>query len=94
MLPELRRKSVLDLGYGYGWFCRRAANAGAARVLGADVSEKMLKQACSMGSQVAVSYARIDLEQLAVAPASYALIYCSLAFHYIEGFDALLATIR
>lgn len=94
MLPDLRGKSVLDLGCGYGWFCRWAAEQGAARVLGVDVSEKMLAQANAMGTHAAVSYARLDLEQLALPPASYDLIYSSLAFHYIEGFDALLAAIR
>ena len=94
MLPELQGKSVLDLGCGYGWFCRWAADAGAARVLGVDVSEKMLAQARGMGSHAEVDYARIDLEQLALPHASYDLIYSSLAFHYIEGFDAMLATIR
>src|SRR5579863_6485926 len=45
LLPELSGRSVLDLGCGYGWFCRWARNAGAARVLGFDVSEKMLARA-------------------------------------------------
>ncbi|QKY03163.1 methyltransferase domain-containing protein [Janthinobacterium lividum] len=94
MLPEIQGKSVLDLGCGYGWFCRWAADAGAAQVLGVDVSEKMLAQACSMGEHAAVSYARLDLEQLALPPTSYDLVYSSLAFHYIEDFTTLLAAIR
>lgn len=94
MLPELQGKSVLDLGCGYGWFCRWAAEAGAARVLGVDVSEKMLAQARSMGEHAAVEYARLDLEQRDLPPASYDLVYSSLAFHYIEGYTTLLAAIR
>ncbi|MGK5040311.1 class I SAM-dependent methyltransferase [Janthinobacterium sp. GB1R12] len=94
MLPALHDKNVLDLGCGYGWFCRWAAEQGAARVLGVDVSEKMLAQASGMGEQTTVSYARLDLEQLAVAPAAYDLVYSSLAFHYIDNFAALLAAIR
>ena len=94
MLPALPGKSVLDLGCGYGWFCRWSAETGAARVLGVDVSEKMLAQARSMGEYAAVDYARLDMEQLALPPASYDLVYSSLAFHYIAGFDALLAAIR
>ena len=94
MLPELPGKSVLDLGCGYGWFCRWAAETGAARVLGVDVSKKMLAQAACMGEHAAVEYARLDLEQLALPPASYDLVYSSLAFHYIEGYTNLLAAIR
>ena len=93
MLPALQGKNVLDLGCGYGWFCRWASEQGAARVLGVDVSEKMLAQARSMGNQETVEYARLDLEQLALPPATYDLVYSSLAFHYIEQFDALLAAI-
>lgn len=94
LLPELQGKSVLDLGCGYGWFCRWAAEAGAMQVLGVDVSEKMLAQARGMGEHPAVRYARMDLERLAVAPAAYDLVYSSLAFHYIEQFATLLAAIR
>ena len=94
MLPDLQGKSVLDLGCGYGWFCRWAAEQGAQRVLGVDVSEKMLAQASGMGEHAALSYARLDLEQLALPPASHDLVYSSLAFHYIEDFAALLAAIR
>lgn len=93
MLPALQGTNVLDLGCGYGWFCRWASEQGAARVLGVDVSEKMLAQARSMGNQETVEYARLDLEQLALPPAAYDLVYSSLAFHYIEQFDALLAAI-
>lgn len=94
MLPTLQGQRVLDLGCGYGWFCRWAADAGASQVLGVDVSEKMLAQASVMGQHGAVSYARIDLGQLALPPAAYDLVYSSLAFHYIEDFATLLAAIR
>jgi 2-polyprenyl-3-methyl-5-hydroxy-6-metoxy-1,4-benzoquinol methylase len=37
---------VLDLGCGFGWFCRWARDeGGAALVHGVDVSENMLKRA-------------------------------------------------
>jgi 2-polyprenyl-3-methyl-5-hydroxy-6-metoxy-1,4-benzoquinol methylase len=78
-------KHVLDLGCGYGWFCRWAAQAGAARVLGVDVSAKMLAQAGGMGEHPAIGYARMDLEQLTVAPAAYDLVYSSLAFTTSNG---------
>lgn len=94
MLPDVQGKQVLDLGCGYGWFCRWAAQAGATRVLGVDVSEKMLAQARRMGHHAAVEYSRLDLEQLALPPASYDLVYSSLAFHYIKGYTTLLAAIR
>jgi SAM-dependent methyltransferase len=42
MLPDMRGLRVVDLGCGFGWFCRWAREAGASRVLGMDLSEKML----------------------------------------------------
>ena len=39
---------VLDLGCGMGWFCRWAAENGAASVLGIDLSSNMLDRAHAM----------------------------------------------
>jgi hypothetical protein len=33
MLPDATGKRVVDLGCGFGWFCRWAREAGAASVL-------------------------------------------------------------
>jgi SAM-dependent methyltransferase len=41
LLPDISGARVLDLGCGFGWFCRWARAHGAASVLGIDVSEKM-----------------------------------------------------
>lgn len=48
ILPDLQGKKVVDLGCGYGWFCRSAREQGAAQVLGMDFSEKMLGKAKEM----------------------------------------------
>ncbi|HEY1299762.1 MAG TPA: class I SAM-dependent methyltransferase, partial [Stellaceae bacterium] len=45
LLPDLSGASVLDLGCGFGWFCRWARQQGAARVLGIDISRRMLERA-------------------------------------------------
>ena len=41
LFPPLEGKHVLDLGCGYGWHCKFAAESGAMRVLGIDLSRKM-----------------------------------------------------
>lgn len=33
ILPDLQGKKVVNLGCGYGWFCRSAREQGAAQVL-------------------------------------------------------------
>ena len=94
LLPDLRGLRVLDLGCGFGWFCRWARQAGAARVLVIDVSEKMLARARATEPDAAVEYTRADLERLELAPTSFDLAYSSLALHYIKDLDRLLAGVH
>ena len=94
LLPDLKGRSVVDLGCGFGWFCRWARQQGAARVLGIDVSEKMLARARATDPDDAITYARVDMEVLALPAASFDLAYSSLALHYIVGLDRLVATVH
>lgn len=94
LLPELRGRAVLDLGCGFGWFCRWARAAGARRVLGIDVSEKMLGEARARTSDAAITYRRADLEAVALHEACFDLAYSSLVLHYIEDLPGLLARVR
>ena len=94
LLPSLQGKSVVDLGCGFGWFCRWAREHGAGHVLGIDVSEKMLARARAMTSDEKIAYWRADLESLDLAQASFELIYSSLAFHYISDLPRLFRTIH
>jgi SAM-dependent methyltransferase len=91
LLPDLRGLDVVDLGCGYGWFCRWARQNGAARVAGVDVSERMLARARAMTDDPAITYIRADLEDLDLPVESYGLAYSSLAFHYLEDLEGLLA---
>ncbi|MBV8492354.1 MAG: class I SAM-dependent methyltransferase [Alphaproteobacteria bacterium] len=94
MLPELRGRRVLDLGCGYGWFCRWAREQGAAQVLGIDVSEKMLARARADTKDGAISYRLADMEELDLSPGSFELVYSSLALHYVENLDRLMAQVH
>jgi SAM-dependent methyltransferase len=93
LLPDLKGKRVVDLGCGFGWFCRFAWEEGAASVLGFDVSENMLARARAT-SDPAIGYARADLEVLELPEASFDLVYSSLAFHYLKDLEALLARVH
>lgn len=93
LLPPLAGKSVIDLGCGYGWFCRRAKEQGAARVTGFDLSEKMLAKAVSMTADPDITWLRADLETLSLPAGQSDVIYSSLALHYIRDIPALFATL-
>jgi SAM-dependent methyltransferase len=94
LLPDLRGLRVVDLGCGFGWFCRWARERGAARVLGLDVSANMLARARADTADPAIVYRQEDLERLALPAASFDLAYSSLALHYIEQLEPLLATVH
>jgi SAM-dependent methyltransferase len=94
MLPAIDGISVVDLGCGFGWFCRWARQHGAAQVLGLDVSEKMLARARSESPDPAIDYAIADLERLDLPAGSFGLAYSSLALHYIDGLERLLDTVH
>lgn len=93
LLPELRGRAVLDLGCGFGWFCRWAREQGAGRVHGVDVSANMLARAASATEDQSITYARVDLEQIELPRRSFDLVYSSLALHYIEKLDRLLSQV-
>lgn len=94
LLPDLHGLRVVDLGCGFGWFCRWAREQGARSVLGLDVSESMLAQAKANTADAGITYARSDLEVLDLPAASIDLAFSSLALHYVEGLDRLLATVH
>jgi SAM-dependent methyltransferase len=94
LLPDLQGLKVLDLGCGFGWFCRWAREQGAARVLGIDVSEKMLARARAAGPDAATAYVRADMDRLELAPGSCDLVYSSLALHYVERLVELLSEVH
>lgn len=93
LLPPLQGKNILDLGCGYGWFCRYARNNHATSVVGLDISEKMLAKARSMTHGDGIVYQREDLETLTLSPGSFDLVYSSLALHYLQNIERLLTTI-
>ena len=93
ILPAFQGKSVLDLGCGYGWHCRYAAEHNAARVLGTDISEKMLSTARRINAAPQIEYRRAAMEDLQFAAGTFDVVLSSLAFHYVKDFAPLVANI-
>jgi ubiquinone/menaquinone biosynthesis C-methylase UbiE len=91
LLPDLRGRNILDLGCGFGWFCRWARQQGAAHVLGVDVSERMLIRARAATTDPAISYTGADMEQLELPAESFDVVYSSLALHYVENLSGLIS---
>lgn len=94
LLPDLRDKRVVDLGCGFGWFARWAAEQEADRVVGIDLSENMIERARRETSDARVEYRIANLETLELPAAAYDFAYSSLAFHYVEDFGRLVRTVH
>jgi 2-polyprenyl-3-methyl-5-hydroxy-6-metoxy-1,4-benzoquinol methylase len=90
ILPDFEGKTVLDLGCGYGWHCKYAADHGAQSVLGTDISHKMIEKAQTINSASQIRYECIAMEDLHFPKHSFDVILSSLAFHYIKDFEPLI----
>jgi len=93
LLPDIVGLRVVDLGCGFGWFCRWAKEQGAAEVLGFDMSARMLARARSW-PDIGISYEVADLERLELPPVRFDLAFSSLALHYVENLAGLFATVH
>lgn len=89
VLPDFSGKRVLDLGCGYGWHCRYAAEHGAKSVLGIDTSAKMLAAAAAKTTDQRITYRRMDMQAIDQLPDQFDIILSSLAIHYIEDYAQL-----
>lgn len=93
LLPALEGLRVLDMGCGYGWQCRYVANHGATSVLGIDSSKRMLDAARERTHDDKITYQLADLTTFKAPAGSLDLVISSLAFHYVEDLDTLMAHI-
>lgn len=87
MLPDFKGRRVLDLGCGFGWHCRYAAEHGAAAVVGIDISAKMLEEARLKTHSDIIDYIRVPVEEINFPNGSFDIVFSSLTFHYIESFE-------
>lgn len=93
MLPAMADLRVVDLGCGYGWFCRWARDQGAAQIAGLDLSQRMLERAREMIDGDGIEYRREDLQALNLPANSCDLVYSSLTLHYLPDIAPLLANV-
>lgn len=89
LLPDLKDKTVLDLGCGFGWHCRYAREEQASSVVGIDISENMLKRARELTEDLAITYMRMPIEAIDFPNGQFDVVVSSLAFHYIESFEEI-----
>jgi SAM-dependent methyltransferase len=89
MLSDLADKAVLDLGCGYGHNCVDFIKRGAKKVIGIDISSKMLEVAKKESVHPNIEYINMSMTDISLIKEKFDLVYSSLAFHYIEDFAKL-----
>ena len=94
MLPPIQGKKVLDLGCGYGWFSRWAAEQGAGAVLGIDLSQKMLDKAIMLTDNGLIQYQRGDIADFDLPEKQFDIVFSSLAIHYLADFERFMIRVQ
>jgi SAM-dependent methyltransferase len=89
MLPLFQNKNVLDLGCGYGWHCIYAKEQGAEKVIGIDLSQKMIRKAKENSKDLAIEYKQMAIEDIDFQPEAFDIVISSLAFHYVENLKSI-----
>ena len=89
LFPPLAGKTVLDLGCGYGWHCRFAAEQGAVKVLGLDLSRKMIEEAKRRNAEKRIEYRVCGIEEYEYPENKWDCVVSNLALHYIADLDKI-----
>ena len=93
LLPDLTGKAVLDLGCGFGENCIRYVDKGAKRVVGVDISEKMLAVAEAENSNISITYLKMPMEDIGELRERFDVVVSSLAIQYVEDYQGLVNNI-
>lgn len=93
LLPEVQGLKVLDLGCGFGDHCRLLIDKGAKKVVGLDISQKMIEVAKVENNNSKIEYINLPMEDILRIGQKFDLVVSSLAFHYVEDFEKLVKDI-
>jgi SAM-dependent methyltransferase len=93
LLPPAAGRRVLDLGCGAGQLAFHLAEAGAAEVIGIDISEHMLALARAERAHPRVTYRLEPIEDSQFPADAFDLVVSSLAFHYVQDYRRLIQNI-
>ena len=87
--------TILDLGSGFGEFCRFARERGAASVTGVEISTRMLAEAKNQTGDSGITYIKAAIEDYPIDGNAFDLIVSRLTLHYIKDYrGVVLAAFR
>lgn len=94
LFPSVKGKKILDLGCGYGWHCKFAAEQGAARVLGIDLSSRMIEEAKKRNAGEQIEYRVCGIDEYEYPENTWDCVISNLALHYIEDIEPIFQKIH
>lgn len=89
LFPPLSGKTVLDLGCGYGWHSKYAAEQGARSVLGLDLSARMIEEAKKRNPAENIVYKVCGVEAYEYPENTYDLVISNLVLHYVADLEPI-----
>ena len=94
LLPNLEGKSILDIGCGAGALAKYCVDNGASKVVGVDISNKMIQKAKNENHHEKIEYICTPIEDLELSNQTFDIIVSSLAIHYVEDYPKLIENVR
>lgn len=89
-IANLKGKSVLDVGCGTGRFCRLAHQKGAAKIVGTDLSPKMIDEAKRNCEGVEFKVMDLLKEKM---EGKFNLVICALVLGHMEDLNFVLTNL-
>lgn len=89
-LGDLRGKLILDVGCGTGKFCRLASKKGAAKIIGVDLSPKMLEEAKKNCRDASLKEMDLSKEKI---EGHFDVVVCALVLDHIWDLRFALANL-
>jgi len=89
LFPPLEGKTVLDLGCGYGWHSKYAAEHGASSILSLDLSKRMIEEAKKRNCAANIVYRVCGLEEYEYPESTYDLVISNLVLHYVAELEPI-----
>lgn len=93
LLQDVKNKTILDLGCGYGENAKYYKEQGASYVLGIDISEHMIDIANKENKIDGIEYKVLPMEDINNLNKKFDIVISSLAFHYIQDYPKLIEDI-
>lgn len=89
LIGDVKDKTILDLGCGTGGSTKRLIELGAKKVLGIDLSFKMIEIAESENNYSNIEFKVMSMNDIDKLEEKFDLVVSSLAIHYIEDYNGL-----